>query len=105
MILPDIEVIFTFNGTRKNPAHEGYRPNHIIMENYLTTGVHHYYDADEVASNGTIKGTITFITPEMYPHCLWIGKKIPIQEGTKVVGEATVIKIFNQLLCGRTQVI
>ena len=99
MVSPDIEVLFRFNGTRKYPAHEGYRPNHLVKYNCLATGIHHYYGTDEVASNGTIKGTITFITPEMYPHCLWIGKKISIQEGAKVVGEATVVRIFNQLLC------
>jgi len=99
MIQPDIEVIFTFNGTRKSPAHDGYRPNHLIKDNYLTTGVHHYYGADEVAPDETIKGTITFITPEMYPHCLWIGKNINIQEGAKIIGQATVVRIFNSILC------
>lgn len=99
MIQPDIEVIFTFNGTRKHPAHNGYRPHHLIKDDYLTTGVHHYYDADEVVPDGTIKGTITFITSEIYPHCLWIGKKINIQEGARVVGEATVVRIFNPILC------
>ena len=45
------------------------------------------------------KGTITFLSPEAYPHCLWIGKKINIQEGARVVGYATITKIFNPLLC------
>lgn len=26
--LPDVEVLFEFNGTRKNPAKDGYRPAH-----------------------------------------------------------------------------
>lgn len=25
---PDVEVVFEFNGTRKNPAKDGYRPAH-----------------------------------------------------------------------------
>ncbi len=98
MIKPDVEVIFTFNGMRKNPAYNGYRPAHLVTDNYLTTGVHHYYGTKEVAPNGTAKGTITFLTPEAYPHCLWIGKKISIQEGARIVGEATVVKIFNPIL-------
>lgn len=96
---PDVEVIFEFNCTRINPAVDGYRPAHLITENYLTTGVHHYYQMDEVLPNGVAKGTITFLSPEAYPHCLWVGKRINIQEGARVVGHATITKIFNPLLC------
>ncbi|MDR0913854.1 MAG: hypothetical protein LBM65_01620 [Oscillospiraceae bacterium] len=95
---PDIEVIFEFNGTRTNPALDGYRPSHLVNDKYLTTGIHHYYYVDEVPPDGKAKGTITFITPEAYPSCLWIGKKIYIQEGYKIVGYATVIKILNPIL-------
>ena len=95
---PDIEVVFKFNGSRKTPVFEGYRPAHLIRDDYLTTGIHHYYNVNEVSPDGTAMGTITFITPEFYPHCLWIGKKINIQEGEKIVGYAIVINIFNQNL-------
>ncbi len=95
---PDVEVIFKFNGTRQKPVFDGYRPAHLITDDYLTTGLHHYYQTNEVPPNGTVKGTIAFLTPEAYPHCLWVGKKINIQEGARVVGEATVVKIFNPLL-------
>ncbi len=55
MMQLDIEVIFTFNDMRKSPAFDGYRPEHLMMENYLTTGVHHYYDIKEVAPNEAAK--------------------------------------------------
>ena len=67
----------------------------MIMDNYLTTGVHHYYEVQTVPSDGTAKGTITFISPEAYPRCLWIGKKLNIQEGAKIVGYATILKVLN----------
>lgn len=51
-----------------------------------------------VAPDGTARGTITFITPEAYPHCLWPGKALPILEGSRVVGQATVIAVLNPLL-------
>ena len=95
---PDVEVVFEFNGTRKTPAADGYRPAHLVKDNYLTTGVHHYYDVNQVLPNGIAKGTITFLSPEAYPHCLWIGKKINIQEGARIVGYATILKIFNPIL-------
>lgn len=95
---PDVEVIFEFNGTRNNPAYDGYRPAHLIVDDYLTTGIHHYYDVKSVPPNGAAKGTITFITPEAYPHCLWVGKKISIQEGARIVGHATITHIYNPIL-------
>lgn len=94
----DVEAVFEFNGTRSGPAFDGYRPAHLITDNYLTTGIHHYYQTNAVPPKGTAKGTITFLTLEAYPHCLWIGKKINIQEGDRVVGYAVITKIFNSLL-------
>ena len=96
--LPDVEVLFEFNGTRKTPVANGYRPAHLVTDNYLTTGIHHYYGVDSVPPNGIAKGTITFISPEAYPCCLWIGKKINIQEGERVVGYATISDIYNSVL-------
>ena len=95
---PDVEVLFQFNGTRKNPVASGYRPDHLIKDDYLTCGVHHYYDVKNVAPNGTAKGTVTFMDPKAYPHCLWIGKRICFQEGPRIVGYVTILKILNPLL-------
>jgi len=95
---PDVRVRFEFNGSRSHPAWNGYRPAHLVKENYLTSGVHHYFDVEKVESNGAAEGTITFITPEAYPHCLWTGKRINIQEGGRVVGTAVVLEIYNGLL-------
>ena len=100
---PDVEVFFEFNGTRKNPAINGYRPAHLVTDNYLTTGIHQYYNVKSVPPNGRAKGTITFLTPEAYPHCLWIGKKLSIQEGARIVGCATIITIYNPLLLSENQ--
>lgn len=95
---PDVEVSFEFNGVKTRAVTNGYRPAHLINENYLTTGLHRYYGVAEVSPNGTAIGTITFLTPEVYPHCLWIGKKISIQEGKRIVGYATVLRVMNPLL-------
>ena len=95
---PDAEVTFRFNGTRKGPVAEGYRPAHRIREDYLTTGVHHYFGVSQVAPDGEARGTVTFITPEAYPNSLWVGKVLPIQEGERVVGTATVEKVLNPIL-------
>ena len=92
---PDIEVRFVFNGERNRPAADGYRPAHLLNGNYLTTGIHHYDDTDSVAPNGSATGTITFISPEYYRHSLSVGETIPVQEGKRIVGYATVLRILN----------
>lgn len=95
---PDVEVEFIFNGTKKNPVVSGYRPDHLIKDNYLTCGVHNYHKDGLVMPDESVLGTITFITPEVYPHCLWIGKEINIQEGARIVGTAKIISIHNPIL-------
>lgn len=95
---PDIEAVFEFCGVRKAPASDGYRPGHLIKEGYITSGVHHYYNQNSVPPDGTAAGTVTFITPEYYPHCLWEGKRLPIKEGARTVGYVTVTKVLNPLL-------
>ncbi|MDR3593184.1 hypothetical protein [Clostridium sp.] len=96
MIEPDIEAIITCK--RKTPFYNGYRPGHLIKEDYLTTGVHQYYGVECIPYGESALGTITFLTPGVYPHCLWEGKAINIQEGSNVVGRAVIIRIFNNLL-------
>ena len=98
MRTPDVEVTFHFNGTRRTGVRDGYRPAHRVLEDYLTTGVHRYFDAETVAPDGEARGTITFITPESYPHTLWSGKTIDICEGERVVGTATVERVLNPVL-------
>ena len=95
---PDVEVEFRFNGKKINPVASGYRPDHLIKEGYLTCGVHKYFKEDIVMPDETVSGTITFISPEAYPRCLWVGKEINIQEGARIVGCAVVKQIFNPLL-------
>lgn len=95
---PDVEVIFEFVGCRKNNLYEGYRPAHLICTDCLTTGVHSYYDIEN-DTDKEIRGTITFISPNAYPACLWIGKQIAMYEGENIVGYAVVTKIFNSILC------
>lgn len=90
----DIEVIFHFNDNRK--LFEGYRPTHLIDDKNLTTGVHHYYKKEDGKTE--VKGTIEFIDPEYYPHCLWIGKKIDMYEGKTKIGYIEILRIFNSIL-------
>lgn len=94
----DVEVLFEFNNVRQSPAKDGYRPAHQITDGYLASGIHHYYNTDHVSPGEAVRGTITFLTPHAYPNSLWIGKRISIQEGARVVGYATIVEILNPTL-------
>lgn len=95
-LVADVEAIFYFISNKKDNIYQNYRPAHKIKEGYLTTGVHNYYNINN--SSNEIKGTITFLSPESYPACLWIGKKIEMYEGSKAVGYAIITQIFNSVL-------
>lgn len=94
----DVKAIIRLNGLRQTPAADGYRPAHRIKPDYLTTGIHHYTGQDFLCPGGICEGTITFLTPEVYPHCLQIGQIIDIQEGERIVGTAEILEIYNKLL-------
>ena len=95
---PDAEAVFHFNGVKQSPVTSGYRPAHRVTEAYPTTGEHHYFDQSVVYPNETVQGTITFLSPEAYPRCLWTGKRMDIQEGGRVIGYAVVTRVLNPLL-------
>ena len=94
----DIEALISLNNTRKYGVSSGYKPSHLIKDNYLTSGEHFYYNDCDLNPNSNVLGTIKFITPYVYPFTLHLGKIIPFYEGERKVGEAKVTKIFNKLL-------
>ena len=94
----DIKVIIQLNGVRRTPAADGYRPAHRVKSDYLATGIHHYTTSDFLSPCGSCEGTITFLTPEVYPHCLQVGQVLDIQEGERNIGSAKIIEINNKKL-------
>ena len=79
-------------------AKSGYRPNHLVRPDYLTSGQHEYLDGNELRPGESTTAHIWFISPEAYPHSLRIGQSINVQEGGRIVGHAVILKIFNELL-------
>ena len=89
---PDVEAVFVFLNSRK--VCDGFRPAHLVKENYLTTGIHNYYNLEN-SKEEELNGTITFMSPEEYPGCLWVGKRIKMFDGSTLIGYATITQIFN----------
>lgn len=98
IVYPSVEVEFKFNHQRKTPVKDGYRADHRFDEQHIAIGVHHYQGVSQVSPDESAFGTISFVAPEYCPHSLYVGKEILIQEGEKIVGSATVIKVNSPIL-------
>lgn len=94
-VTPDIRVRITLK--RDEPVCSGYRPTHLIGD-YLTTGMQIYFKDGELRSGESVEGTITFISPEAYPHSLENGMEIPFYEGNRNTGCAYVLEIYNEVM-------
>ncbi|MET3118772.1 translation elongation factor EF-Tu-like GTPase [Undibacterium sp. GrIS 1.8] len=98
----DAEVVFrllaTKSGGKDRPIMSGYRPAYAIRENYWTSTNHAFLDVSELDPGNSARAHIWFLTPEVYPNSLWIGREIPVAEGNRVIGNAVVVAIFNPLL-------
>jgi elongation factor Tu len=99
---PDIEaevtLLATAEGGRSTPAKSGYRPNHLVFPDYLTSGHHEYKDKEQVLPGEPAITEIWFLTPDQYPKSMRVGKVIRVQEGSRLVGHAKVLKIYNEVL-------
>ena len=93
---PDAKVIFRL--TRDRPVQSGYRPAYDIRADYWTSTFHEFLDTDEVATGTEAPAHVWFLTPEVYPHTLWVGRVLTAAEGSKPVATATILEIFNRLL-------
>ena len=102
---PDAEVMFEFiaastlDGSKRFVL-SGYRPNYRVKPDYRTTTVHRFIDVERVSTGEKAKAEVWLITPEVYPHTLWEGRRIEVGEGGRLVGYATVLKVHNPLLLG-----
>ncbi len=99
---PDIEAevtfLFTAAGGRSKPAFSGYRPSHLVLPDYLTSGHHEYKTKAEVFPGESAIADIWFLSPDQYPHSMQVGMVIRVQEGSRLVGHAKVLKIYNEVL-------
>jgi elongation factor Tu len=97
----DAEVMFhllaTELGGKDRPIMSGYRPAYAIKEDYWTSTNHEFLDAPELEPGTAGRAQVWFLSPEVYPKSLWIGREIPVAEGSRVVGKAIVVAIFNPL--------
>jgi len=86
-------------GGRNKPVFSGYRPQYKVLPNYQTSTCHFFLNEDDYYFPGRAeKAFIKFITPDAYPHCFKRNIEIDVCEGSRIVGRATILEIYNELL-------
>lgn len=93
----------SLQGGRTRPVESGYRPQHRVHDNYASSGRHVYPQVEQLAPGATAKVQVWFVTPEVHPASLWIGRELDVMEGARVVGKLTVSKILNDVLAGTAE--
>lgn len=76
-------------------VYSGYRPQCAIRDDYQTSTHLEFIGTDGIATGQSAPAQVWFLTPEQYPHCLWIGRVLTLAEGSRVVGTATVLQVWN----------
>lgn len=85
---------------RKNGNHfsSKYRPAFQILDDYATSGEIELIDTDKVEVGEWTEAYISFLTPEVYPHSVWVGREIEFKEGLTVTGKAIILEVYNETL-------
>jgi elongation factor Tu len=98
--LGTLSLLPTDEGGRKGFVLSGYRPQHLLHDNYQTSGLHEYFDVECLEPGQSASVKVWFITPEVYPQSLWPGRRIGVFEGARKVGSLLVHEVLNPVLAG-----
>lgn len=90
-------------GGRKSPITSGYRPQHEIQENYHTSGEHIYFENEILFPGERALAYVKFIMPEAHPRVIHIGQILNLLEGSRIVGEITILEVYNEILMASSE--
>lgn len=96
----DIKATLEDLGVRKTAIFSGIRPTIKVKEDYLTSALIEF--ESDMVDGFVNEVNIWFISPEHYPKSLWVGKRLEIYEGARVIAYATVTEIINKMLNNQT---
>ncbi|GAA5185310.1 hypothetical protein GCM10025771_41080 [Niveibacterium umoris] len=98
-----LQLLHTEHGGKQTAALSGYRPTHRLYDNYYTTGFHEYPDTGQISPGETTRALVWLVTPEVYPSSVWVGRVLPVCEGTRPVGKLTITRVLNPTLVGNPE--
>ncbi|WP_258167921.1 hypothetical protein [Paraburkholderia sp. BL21I4N1] len=76
----------------------GYRPIYKARPDYWSSAYHEFVDGKGVETGGNSEAEVWLLTPQAYPQAFWIGRRVEVAEGTRIVGLIEVLQILNPLL-------
>jgi translation elongation factor EF-Tu-like GTPase len=85
-------------GGRKSPISSGYRGQHIIKPYYQTSAITELIDIESLSPGESCLAKIKYITPEVYPNTLFVGREVALYEGARKAGIAVIKQIMNPVL-------
>ncbi len=95
---PDAVVLVTNTRYSQNPFGKNYRGCCAIKEDLLSTVCFQTVDGNDMLYEHPHCCYVNFLTPNVYPHTLWVGRKIELYEGKYHVGTMVVEEIKNPIL-------
>lgn len=95
MIEYDVKAMITNKRETKTAFKTGYRPTFAIHPNYNTSGVITLIHRELLSFDETQEAYIQFLSPEVYPKSIWIGREIALMEGHRITGIARIIEVYN----------
>lgn len=92
----DIKARLEDLGVRKTPIFSGIRPTIKVKDEYFTTSIIEF--EKEMIDGVVDEVNISFISPKYYANSLWVGKRLGVYEGAKVIAYVTITEIVNEIL-------
>ena len=96
--LIEVTLLSTSEGGGKTSICSGYKGQHLIKENYQTSGNIQLIDKNILNPGETATAFVNYLSPDFYPKTLWIGKEMELKEGGRIVGRTIVKEIYNKIL-------
>lgn len=101
---PDIIVKFLLTARNSEGnirvVRSGYRPAYGIRSDYWSSAHHEFVGAGTAMTDEECEAEVWLLTPEAYPHTLWVGRIVEVAEGPLIVGTGEVLQILNSVLEG-----
>ncbi len=95
---PDAAAVVTNLRSSQAPFGKNYRGCCAIKEGYRTSVCFQTMDGCEMLHEQPHRCHVNFLTPEAYPYTLWVGRKLELYEGERLVGTMEILEIRNPLL-------
>lgn len=95
---PDVVALVTNQRASKKAFGNDYRGCCAIQEDYLTSSMFQTLDGKFIEYEKPSRTYINFLSPEVYPYTLWVGRELELYEGARLVGTMIIEEIKNKNL-------